>query len=84
MKYQFDICSYKKLTDCIHARVQWVRECRGFLKDDNSKRYGYIRATVRLKIVINCQEIRRLLKMRRVLKKSDLRNWDTNRLGDVV
>ena len=83
MRYQFDSCSYEELTGCIHARVQWIREWRRFLKDDTHQ-YGHVRSTAIIKIATNCLEIKRLLKMRRILKKSDLRNWDTDRLGDAV
>ena len=84
MKNQFDSCSYEELTMCIHARVQWIREYRRFRTDDNTRQYGHIRAILLFKILSCKMEIKRLLKMRRVLKKSSLRNWDTDRLGDAV
>jgi len=83
VRKQFDSCSYEELTECVHARVRWIREWRRFLKD-NTHQYGHIRSTAVIKIATNCHEIRRLLKMRRVLKKSGQRNWDTDWLGDVV
>lgn len=84
MRKQFDSCSYEELTDCIHARIKWIRESRKFLADSNTKQYGHIRSKVIFGMATNKFEIRRLMKMRRVLKRSGLRNWDTDRLGDVV
>jgi len=84
MRKQFDSCSYEELTSCIHARVQWIREYRRFRNDPNTLQYGHIRADMIFKILYCNREIKRLLKMRRVLKKSGLRNWDTDQLGDVV
>jgi len=84
MRKQFDSCSYEELTSCIHARVKWIREWRKFRNDADTMQYEHIRSTAIIKIAVNCREIRRLLKMRRILKKSGLRNWDTDRLGDVI
>jgi len=84
MRNQFDSCSYEELTLCVHARVQWIREWRRFLKDGSTRQYGHIRSSAVINIATNCLEIKRLLKMRRVLKNSGLRSWDTDRLGDVV
>lgn len=84
MRKQFDSCSYEELTNCIHARVKWIRESRKFLADVNTREYGHIRSHVILSATTNKFEIRRLMKMRRILKRSGLRNWDTDRLGDVV
>ena len=83
MRHQFDSCSYEELTSCVHARVSWIREYRRFRKDDYSTQYGHIRAGLIHQIVICNSEIKRLLKMRRILKKSSLKNWDTERLGAI-
>jgi hypothetical protein len=81
MRKQFDGCSYKELTDCVKARIEWIRECRDFLKDEHCYKYGYLRASTALKILIMENEIRKLLKMRRVLKKSKYKNWNSELLS---
>jgi len=81
MRKQFDSCSYEELTNCVHARIRWIREMKKFLKDENTKDYGHIKAKCRLSIATDKKEISKLLKMRRVLKKSNLKNWDSDILS---
>lgn len=81
MRKQFDSCSYAELTSCIKARIEWIRESRQFLRDKNTEVYRHTRATVRLTLLRNKLEIRNLLKMRRVLKRSGLKNWDSDKLA---
>ncbi len=78
MRGQFDSCSYNELTSCVHARIEWIRESRKFLKDPVSRNYPHVSSKQRLNVVINSNEIKRLLKYRRILKKSNLRNFDSD------
>lgn len=77
MKRQFDSCSYEELTRCAHARIKNIREYRRFLNDPFSSMYPHIRTKVIFSIAICKSEIRRLLRYRRILKKSDLKNFDS-------
>jgi hypothetical protein len=80
MRKQFDSCSYDELTGCIIARIEWIRERQKFLKDPNSHPYGNIRVTVSLNILSYKHEIKKLLKMRRILKKSSYKSWNSDLL----
>ncbi len=80
MREQFDSCSYEELTYCIKARIKDIREFREFLKDEYSYKYKEVRTSIMFKTLISKSEIRRLLKMRRVLKKSQYKNWDSSLL----
>lgn len=85
MKYQFDTCSYEELTSCVRARIKWIRECKRFLRDPASRPYHHVRMQMALKWRTYEFEIRKLLKMRRILKKSVTRQWNTDyfvRQGD--
>ncbi|WP_191556580.1 hypothetical protein [Metabacillus idriensis] len=81
MRKQFDTCSYSELTNCVKGRIEGIREYRRFLNDDSVKSYSRIRAKVALSITIEKFEIQRLLKMRRVLKKSGQRHWNSDKLS---
>ena len=81
MRNQFDGCSYEELTSCVKARIEWIRECRDFLNDEHCYKYGYLRASTALKILRMEDEIRKLLKMKRVLKKSKYKNWNSDLLS---
>lgn len=78
MKYQFDTCSYGELTRCVRARIKWIRECRRFIADPTSKGYHFVRMQMVFKISSLGVEIKKLLKMRRILKKSVTRQWNTD------
>lgn len=80
-RQQFDSCSYDELTRCVRARIEWIRECKRFLDDSYCRQYGSIRATIGLRVICCKWEIRRLLVMRRVLKRSGLHNWDSRILS---
>jgi hypothetical protein len=81
MRKQFDSCSYNELTMCVKARIKWIKEYDRFLADELSNKYTHIRVSIVLK-KLGCQnEIKRLLKMRRVLKKSAHRNWNSDLLS---
>lgn len=82
MRKQFDSCSYDELTCCITGRISWIRESYRFLADRNTAQYGHIRVKVIIGINTNKQEIKRLLNMRRVLKRSGLKNWDSDKLDE--
>jgi len=77
MRNQFDSCSYDELTSCLKARVEWIRESRLFLADPYTLKYEHVRAKTILSMAINADEIRLLLIIRRVLKRSKYRNWDS-------
>lgn len=84
MKGQFDSCSYNELTNCIKARIKMIRENQRFLDDaETYSNYPNIRIQCYFKISDLNQEIRRLLEMRRILKSSGRKNWDSNYFGDV-
>lgn len=76
MYNQFGSCSYDELTSCVKARVKWIREARLFLGDPLTIKYQHVRGKIRLSMLTNKLEIRRLLIMRRVLKTSPYNNWD--------
>lgn len=78
MKYQFDTCSYDELTRCVHTRIEWIRECRRFLADHNTRQYHHVRFQMVMKKWTYKHEVKRLLKMRRILKKSVTRQWNTD------
>ena len=80
----FDGCSYNELTQCIHARISWIRELRRFRLDELSKDYPYLRTSLIFKIGSYETEIRRLLEMRRILKDSGFKNWDSERFGNIL
>jgi hypothetical protein len=73
---QFDSCSYDELNDCILARIKWIREFNKFLNDSNTKEYTHTRATLRLNILISKQEIHRIWKIRHLMKRYNIKNWD--------
>lgn len=75
---QFDTMSYAGLTRCVRARIQWIREYNRFLEDEHSKNYEHIRSTIVLSKLTAEHEINELLRMRRILKASPLRNWNTD------
>lgn len=80
--YQFDTCSYWELSSCIKARIQWIREMASLLENTQiSEDYKLVVLTVKQRITNDQNEIVKLLKMRRVLKKSGLRSWDSNVLA---
>lgn len=84
MEGQFDSCSYNELTNCVKARIKMIRENQRFLDDTKaSSNYPNIRIQCSFKISDLNQEIRRLLEMRRILKSSGRKNWDSNYFGDV-
>jgi hypothetical protein len=74
---KFDTCSYEELSMCIHARIGWIREIDSFCKDKASKKYPYIEITNKFHKLTLQNEIKNLLKMRRVLKRLWVRNWNT-------
>lgn len=78
MRYQFDTCSYDELTRCVQARIEWLREVRSFLADPVTKKYHHVRFHAALDEWTYKVEIKRLLKMRRVLKSSITKQWNTD------
>jgi hypothetical protein len=80
---KFNTCSYDELTDCIRARIEWIREYTQFLHDENSLVYSHLRGVAIARSALYKSEIRRLLKMRRVLKRSRLKNWNSDILSTV-
>lgn len=79
---QFDSCSYDELTHCVIARIQWIREYIEMLYDSAIvKEYPSIVNKIKTSIENNRNEIKQLLKMRHILKRSDLKNWDSDRLN---
>ena len=80
-RQQFDSCAYSELTHCVIARIEWIREERDYLANEElGNKYPIMRGYVLHSLDRNEKEIRRLLKMRRILKKSPYRNWDTRLL----
>lgn len=73
----FDGHAYDELTRFISARVKYLREYRKFLEDASTRQYTQVRFTIKLKEITVQHEIRTLLEMRRILKKSALDRWDT-------
>lgn len=82
MREQFDSCSYDELTRCVHARVRWIREYTRFLADPLTAEYTTVRVNTAIRILSTKHEIGRLLKMRRTLKRSGRRNWDSSVLDE--
>ena len=81
IRQQFDSCAYSELTDCVIARIEWIREERSFLADKElNTKYFVMRPYVMHTLERNEKEVRRLLKMRRVLKKSPYKNWNSRLL----
>lgn len=82
IRHQFDTCSYDELTHCIKARFDDIREYKDYLANEeiNSK-YPMMRKYVERGLDVTEKEVRRLLKMRRVLKQSVYRNWDSRLLN---
>lgn len=84
MKEQFDSCSYNELTSCVKSRIKWIRENKRFLYEEKaSSNYPNIKVQCVFKTFELEEEIRRLLEMRRILKSSGRKNWDSNYFGDV-
>jgi hypothetical protein len=80
-RQQFDSCSYGELTYCVTARLQDIREYKDFLNNQEIiNKYPVMKAYVVHSLERSEKEIRRLLKMRRVLKKSPYKNWDSRLL----
>jgi len=77
MTYQFDSCSYGELTNCVRYRIKWLKGYRKIGEEGILKDYPDIMAGLRIKAAFERSEIKKLLKMRRILKKSDLHNWDS-------
>lgn len=81
IRHQFDTCSYDELTHCIKARFNDIREYRNYLANQEvNAKYPMMRKYVERGLDVTEKEVRRLLKMRRVLKKSVYRNWDSKLL----
>ena len=79
--HQFDTCSYKELTFCVKGRIRWIRESINFLNNPKLvEEYKIITERVRKGMENDKCEISKILKMRRVLKKSGQRNWNSDRL----
>lgn len=78
---KFNTCSYGELTTCIRGRLNDIREYKRFLMNQECKFYPRIAAHIRFDIAFEKYEIRCLLKMRRVLKRSGLKSWDSTRLS---
>lgn len=80
-RQQFDSCAYSELTHCVIARIEWIREDRAFLANEElTKKYILMTKQVQHSLERNEKELRRLLKMRSVLKKSPYKNWDSRLL----
>ena len=80
-RQQFDSCAYSELTHCVIARIEWIREERAYLaKGELNDKYPIMHEYVLHSLDRNEKEIRRLLQMRRILKKSPYNNWDTRLL----
>lgn len=82
MRKQFDSCSYDELTYCIKNRIEWLRSYKEMCKSNILKDFPKQKADLRLSAVIQKSEIGRLIKMRRILQKSGLKNWDSDILKD--
>lgn len=76
MEQQFDTCSYEEVTGCVLSRIEWIRECKAFLADENAKKYSYVRSNTNLKVLLMKAEIQDLLKIRRIMKRNGMKNWD--------
>lgn len=80
-RQQFDSCAYSELTHCVIARIEWIKEDRAYLANEElNLRYPVMHSYVAHALDRNEKEVRRLLKMRRVLKKSPYKNWDSRLL----
>lgn len=80
-RQQFDSCAYSELTHCVIARIEWIREDRAYLANEELvTKYPLMAKRIRHSLDRSEKELRRLLKMRRVLKKSPYRNWDSRLL----
>lgn len=81
-RQQFDSCSYNELTWNIKIKITSIREYQEFLNDETiTGKYPFMKTYVEYLLERSEKEIRRLLKMRRVLKKSKYRNWDSDFLS---
>ena len=72
-KYKFDSCSYDELTNCIRGRIRDIRNYRNVLSTGLEK-YPYVKQKILKSLEIDLFEIKKLLRYRRVLKRSGCRN----------
>lgn len=81
-KTQFNSCSYDELTYCLRHRLEWIRSYRKSQADGVLVEYPNLNASLRLSCIVQQMEIKRLLKMRRVLKRSNYKNWNSEFLTE--
>lgn len=68
MEEQFLSCDYGELTNCVRARIRWIRERRDFLHHPDSRNWRGIRNECILRNARDKFEIQWLLKERRKRK----------------
>lgn len=73
---RFDYCSYNELTECVNARINWIREYYEIvLSADIRELHKEACELLEMKIKSNKAEIKELLRMRREMKVYGAKTW---------
>jgi len=75
---RFDSCSYKELTECVNARIKWIREYKEIVfSADIRNSHKEACELLEMKIRSNEDEIKDILRMRREMKLYGVKTWGT-------